>query len=591
MRGKRGAGFLSEKTALPLVLFLFIAANLFVYARVGGFDFINYDDPVYVTENEFVRSGLTLEGLKEAFTSFRGFAWQPVTWVSLMLDAEVRGIDPGYFHLVNLLFHIANTISLFLLLRRMTGAFWRSAFVAGLFALHPLRVESVAWISERKDVLGLFWGLASLHAYTDYARRGKRSLLVLTGFFQALSLMAKPMLVTLPFLLILFDYWPLRRLAAGPSPASRFYPARLLREKIPLFLVTAFFVGITALAQKPVEGIGGNVVSLPLGDKAANAAVSYVRYVGKILRPSDLSILYPHPSLSGGVPLSAQQVLGSAAALLAVSWAAWRLRRRRYLPVGWFWFLGSMVPIIGFVQVGLHAIADRYTYFPSIGLFVMVVWGVAEIASAAEKRRFLPARRLAIGVAMLLLTGCALASRERVACWHDSLTLYADALRAGPVSPRVLYNYGCALMRSGRGGEAIGVFKETIRLDPSYGKAYNNLGLAYREKGLKDEAARCFRDALRLDPGHVSAAVNLSALLAESGDIEGAIECRRRVAVLNGSDSKNRNDLGVLLAMSGRYTEAEAEFRRALELSPGFPEARENLEQLLRCRPYSRRAE
>jgi hypothetical protein len=439
--------------AVALVLSLLAALP---YLAVGGLDaFINMDDDVYVYENPRVLKGLTIEGVRWAFTAFHISNWHPLTWLSHMTDVTIFGNDARGHHLVNILLHSLNTSLLFLSLFRMTAALWRSALVAALFALHPLHIESVAWIAERKDVLsGLFFMLVLL-AYEWYVRRGGRRRYLLVALFLALGLMAKPMLVTVPFLLLLLDLWPLGRTAwaapAGGGEGSPVSPGRLLWEKVPLLALALVSSGITFLAQraggaiKTLEFIGTDL-------RLANVAVSYVAYIGKTLWPLSLSMYYPFPpEMPPG-----WKVGGAVLVTAAVTAAAVFLRRRPYFLVGWLWYLGMLVPVIGLVQVGDQAMADRYAYLPLTGLFVMAVWGSAELLRGRRRRWSVGA---AAGV-LLILTP--LAARQ-AGYWKDSITLFSHALSVAPGSHIIHNNLANSLVRAGRTNEAITHYREALR--------------------------------------------------------------------------------------------------------------------------------
>jgi Tfp pilus assembly protein PilF len=588
--------------------------TILVYGQVASFDFVNFDDLNYIVENPHVSSGISARNIGWAFTAGYEANWHPVTWLSLMLDAQIFGLKPAGYHLINLLFHVLDTLLLFWVLRAMTLATWRSAFVAALFALHPLHVESVAWITERKDVLSLFWGLLSLWAYAAYAQRGGWGRYTLSALCLALGLMAKPLLITLPFLFLLLDYWPLDRIAGhgiaqpaggkrradhgGSSAAARkpaFVPrtlGHLLLEKVPfLALVVASSVA-TYLAQSR-QGAVSDTAAVSLGLRLGNAAVSYVRYLGKMLWPRDLSILYPHPNMPGGTPWAAWQVIGSMLLLLAISWLVFRFRRFRFLTVGWLWYLGALVPMIGIVQVGTQAMADRYTYLPLIGLFIAIAWssellvsherggGRARARDRKGRGSAAGAGAVVVPAAVLVLVLCAGITRGQVRVWRNSVTLGLHAITAGPTGPKIHYNLGLALSQAGRFNEAIPHYQDAIRLKPDHAKAYNNLGRSLQKLGRLDEAITSIRRAIQIDPDLELAYINLSDALVAANRLDEAIAARQQAARLNPFNAVNINNLGGLLASTGRYDAAIAHFRRALELQPDFQDARRNLQMAL----------
>ena len=469
------------------ICLLLVAVTLAVYWPVMRYDFINYDDPDYFTANTHVQTGLTLPNMVWAFSTRRTTNWHPLTWLSLMLDAELFGKGPVGPHFTNLLLHAANTVLLFLLLRRLTAANWRSALVAALFALHPLHVESVAWISERKDVLSTFLGLLTLLFYAGYAQgvtvdtcRVTRTESILSRvtchvsrfywlalLFFVLGLMSKPMLVTLPLVMLLLDWWPLGRMSRVEGRGSRV--RSLVLEKIPFFLLSAISCVVTFIAQQK----GGSVISLvkiSFAGRIENTFVSYARYLGKTFWPSHLAVLYPHPIHWGAglIVFSLVLVIGFSVA------AVWFGRQHPYVPMGWFWFVGTLVPVIGLVQVGIQSMADRYTYLPLIGVFMVVVWGFDE----ARVKWRLPETLVLFLAGMFLLAG-AWATRSQLSYWRDSETL----------------------------------FRHTLAVTENNYLAYNNLGTCLSEKGQLAEARDCFQKSLRIKPNNVDALCNMGSVL------------------------------------------------------------------------------
>lgn len=464
---------------------LLLAAVGVVYARVGSFEFVHYDDLAYLLEEPWVRQGLNRTTLVWAFTEPQLYNWHPLTMLSFLVDAELWGMSPGAFHRVNVALHAANTLVLFLLLGRLTGCQGRSAVVAGLFALHPLHVESVAWVSARKDLLSTLFLLLTIWAYAaSVARRGlaRRALVVL---LYALGLMAKPMLVTLPFVLLLLDFWPLGRLA----PAGAGAKAQLARlgalalEKAPLFalslLACAVTLAVQAEAMEPLAHLG-------LAERLANAALSYVRYLAMTAWPAELGVLYPMPpriDLARGALAAAAVVAASALVLRAA-------RRAPYLFTGWFWYLGTLVPVIGIVQVGVQSHADRYTYVPLIGIFLALVWGVAQLV--AGRRR---AERLVAAAAALALALFAVRSWLQLEHWRNSEALYEHALAVAPESPVIHYNLASLLAEYGRHADAAAHYREAVRLHPELPQGWSGLALSLAAQGELDEAWRVLGEA------------------------------------------------------------------------------------------------
>jgi tetratricopeptide (TPR) repeat protein len=477
-----------------------VLAVLVVYAGVWAFDYVVYDDPAYVINNPMVNRGLTLEGIVWAFTSSHASNWHPLTWISLMLDVSLFGVSPGASHVVNVAIHAANAVLLLALLRGATGALWRSAAVAGLFALHPLHVESVAWIAERKDVLSALFGLLTLGAYAAWTREPRpRRYAIALGFF-ALGLMAKPMLVTWPFVLLLFDHWPLRR--TGTVPA-----AGLVREKAPFFALSAACSVITVLAQR-AGGALQDVERYPLIPRLANAIVSCAEYAWKALWPHPLAVFYPYPArIPLGKTIVAAAFLGLVTALVARG-----ARRAPYAPVGWLFYLGTLVPVLGLVQVGNQRMADRYTYLPTIGLFVLLVWWLSDrFASSARGRRGLATAGIAA-----LMASAVLASRQ-VRVWKDSLTLNEHAVRMVRDNHHAHLNLGVALYQLGQAEAAAAHFREVVRILPEWAPGHHNLGAAMLSSGQREEGVRQLAEAVRLIPSRIDYRVDLAAALLAQG--------------------------------------------------------------------------
>jgi len=558
---------------LALVLATFIA-----YEPMRRNEFVNLDDGAYVFENPHVKVGITRESVIWPFTSSHVGNWHPLTGLSHILDCQLFGLNPFWHHFTSFLFHVANTLLLFWVLKRMTGAIWRSAFVAAAFALHPLHVESVAWVAERKDVLsGLFW-ILTMAAYVRYAARPSLGKYLLVVLALCLGLMAKPMLVTLPFVLLLLDYWPLGRLQLEWSKARQVSSQseavkvnyqkatvwRLIAEKIPLFVLVAVSSVVTFMVQRSAGAVQLEE-SFPINYRIINALTSYIAYLGKMIYPSHLAVFYPH--LLDSLPL--WQPILSALALIIVSAAViYTIRRWPYLAVGWFWYLGTLVPVIGLVQVGSQAMADRYTYLPSIGIFIMVAWAVAELLAKLRYRTF--TLQIAAGVVLVLLL---LFTRVQVQYWQNSLTLFKHAVEMTENNFRMHNNYGKALMVEGHFDDAIEHFKEILKINPQYFKAQNNLGLAYYMKGEIEQAITYLDKALQLKPEWVGPMQNLAWIKATQPnpkfrDTQEAVRLAERACEL--TDYKNPallDTLAVAYAAVGKFPEAVDTAKKALELA------------------------
>lgn len=564
---------------------------VFVFAPVVGHDFVNFDDPVYVLDNPIVADGMTWQGLVRAFTTIHAGFWHPLTWVSHMADIELFGFRPGLHHLVNVWLHILSTLLVYGLVTKMTGERGKAAFVAAIFAIHPLRVESVAWVAERKDVLSTFFWLLALVAYVEYvAKPGRGRYVLVLGLF-VLGLLAKPMVLTLPVVLLLLDVWPLRR----------FNRAAIL-EKLPLLAVSLVAAAVTVWAQD-VGGAVKNLDLFPLGHRIANALVSYVAYLGMIAWPVNLAVFYPHH------PVPAWQVAGAVAVLGGITWWALRLLGRYpYVAVGWFWYLVTLFPVIGLVQAGLQARADRFTYVPHIGLSLAVAWGAADLLRNRRIRAALPA------VATVVVLTLALGARRYVQTWRDNETLWRRALAVTTGNYMAHHNLGVALIAKGQDDRAlaelrraleiwpefaeahntignllaraqndeaaIAHYRESLRLSPYFAPAHNNLGLALMRREAYDEALSHFQQALDLAPFSPAAHHNLGRVCFARGLAKEAETHYREAIRLRPRYAEAHYSLGEVLAASHRFDEAAAEFRAALAIAPGHTLARAALGNL-----------
>jgi tetratricopeptide (TPR) repeat protein len=556
-----------------------------IYWKVKNFDFVNFDDELYVTENIQVQRGLSWQGIVWAFTTFHASNWHPMTWMSHMLDCHLFGENPGWHHLTNLFFHLVNTILLFIVFRKMTGQVWESGLVAALFALHPLHVESVAWISERKDVLSTFFWILTMWRYAHWVKYGgsARYLVVLLCF--ALGLMVKPMLVTLPFVLLLMDCWPLNRLKwrnsietfdSSKTPTLETVPqkatfSRLIWEKTPLIFLSGISSVITFVAQQ-----GGGAVlafsSLPLKARLANALVSYVSYIAKMLWPQDLAVFYPHP-----VAISVWKIVGAGIFLiLATVLALWKIRQHPYLITGWLWYLGTLVPVIGIVQVGGQSMADRYTYVPLIGLFVMVSWGIPEVL-----KKF-PHRNVVLWVAsMAILAACIIMTSRQVGYWQNSNTLFEHALKVTKNNWKVHNNLGLTLANQGRTTEGIGHYLQALRINPDYFKAHHNLGNAFFLKGNTDGAIEHYLEALRLKPDLLEAHVNVGGALYKQGRTGEAIEHYLQALRIKPDHVEVHINLAIALFRKGDIEGAIVHLQKVLRINPEHIRAKNMLKDIL----------
>lgn len=543
---------------------LFIAATLIVltlavYVRVRSHQFLTYDDNVYITTNANVRRGITTDGLRWAMTSFT-FNWHPVTWITHMIDVQLFGLDAGKHHLVNVAFHGANVLLLFLLLQTMTRSRWRSAFVAALFAVHPLHVESVAWIAERKDVVSTFFLLLTILLYVSWTRRRSPATYAAMLVAFALGLASKQMVITLPFALLLLDYWPLRRL----EPGDRASIVRSVVEKIPLFLLSIGGVILAIIGQRQVKAIV-TTATLPIATRIGNAIIAYGTYVGKTIFPSPLALPYPYElPASGALTISALVLIGISAWVIAA-------RDRRYLFTGWFWFVGTLVPVIGLVQIGSQAMADRYTYIPHIGLLTAIVWLVADFA-----RRW-NAERIVAGVAAIVVAGFAFMANGYLAFWRDSETLFRHDLAVTQRNYVAHSNLGSALVDQSRFAEAAEEFRAALAIEANDANALTKLAEIDLKNGNGKEAIALLDRAAKIDP---TPKIEGELALAR-GEVPKAIEKYRAVVQEDPYLPDAHVDLAAALALAGKDAEALAEDRAALKLDPAHYDAHMNTGALL----------
>ena len=565
---KRGQSIL---IALALVVLTVLA-----YLPVFKADFINYDDPDYVTSNPKVQAGLTIEGVKWAFTTGHASNWHPLTWMSHMLDWQLFEDNAVSHHATNLVLHVINAVLVFALLRTLTRTFWRSAFVAALFALHPTHVESVAWVAERKDVLSATFWFGTMLAYlkySEYVDKGKSKAAasyILALFLFACGLMSKPMVVTLPFVLLLLDYWPLKRLMlpGGAMDENKgITPGRLFLEKVPFFLFSIISSCITFRVQK-AGGAVTKIDVLPVLTRIENAFISYPRYIGKMFWPADLAVLYPHPwkwSLWAAI-LAAIFVIGISAI------AVWQIKSRRYIAFGWFWFLGTLVPVIGVVQVGMQSIADRYTYIPYLGIFIIIAWGIAELSA-----RF-PGTKVAASISgSIIILACAGLTWKQAQFWKNSGTLFSHAVAVTDRNFLAHNNLGDYLSKQGDHENAIKHFQQALTIYPQFDLAWHSIAYSLANRGRLAEAIVHYERAIKLNPNNPGYFNNYGNALGSVGRDSDAIVQYFRAAELDAENEDAYNNLGVSLAMTGKVAEGIEHLHKAIRLNPRNPSAHSNL--------------
>jgi tetratricopeptide (TPR) repeat protein len=609
----RSAG-LNDRWLVPGICIFLMAIVWVVFGQTLRYEFVSFDDDLYVYDNPIVQKGLTWEGFRWALTYGSIGHWHPLTWLSHMLDCQLYGLQAGGHHLTNILLHTATVVLLFLVLRRMTGFLWRSAFVAAVFAIHPLRVESVAWISERKDVLSAFFFMLTLAAYVRYVQRRSKvesresraqavptldprhSALdyCLVLLFFVLGLLSKNMLVTIPFVLLLLDYWPLNRLS-GFTPQVLL---RLVAEKIPLFIV---MVGSCVATVLVPEKITANKLSFWL--RMENAVVSYVTYLWQMIHPSGLACLYPNPTNY----LPFWQAAGALMLLLAISGAVWAFRKTHpWLVVGWLWYLGMLIPVIGIVQISYYAHADRYTYLPQIGLYLLLTWTAADLCAGWRHRR-----EVLGGFSTVILVALIFCARTQTSYWRngellwthtlactsgnytahnnlgdalfqrggvdEAIAQYQTALQIEPDYSFACYNLGNALLKKGRADEAITQYRTALQIKPDYVEAHDNLGNVLLQKGRVDEAITQYRTALQIKPDYVEAHDNLGNVLLQKGRVDEAITQYRTALQIKPDNAKAHNNFGNALLRKGRVDEAITHYQAALQIKPDYAEAHNNL--------------
>jgi protein O-mannosyl-transferase len=567
---------------IPGICLLIVAATWVVFGQTVRYEFVNFDDDTYVYENARITAGLTLQGIGWALSHTYCYYWAPLLALSYMLDCQFYGLWPGGYHLINVLLHGATAVLLFLVMREMTGALWRSAFVASVFAIHPLRVESVAWVTERKDVLsGLFFVL-TLGAYVSYVRhlggKGSRVRYFAVAVLFAMGLMSKPpSLATLPFVLLLLDYWPLNRFGQPVSADARAEPIRwqdsftvfkgLVIEKIPLFALSAASCAVTILTGTqmlmPVE-------HRSIAARLGNAIESYTAYLGQTFCPADLAVFYPF-SASSSIP--PWKILSSLVLLASISVVVFALRRsHRYLVVGWLWYLGMLAPMIGVIQAGEQARADRFTYLPQIGLLLLIAWAMWDLCASPRHGRLVLGAGALMAVAALM--ACAHLQTTR---WKNSESLWSHTLACTSGNHIAHNNLGTALLETGRRDEAAIHFQKALEVQPKYPEARNNLGNVFFQKGQVDEAVAHYQKALEINPKFALARYNLGVAFLQIGRVHDAVAHFQEALAIEPDMAKAQYNLGLAFAQLGRVSEAIVHYNKALELNPSYAEAEYNL--------------
>ncbi|MHC4159082.1 MAG: tetratricopeptide repeat protein [Planctomycetota bacterium] len=555
-----------SRKQLFVVVVVLLCVTSAVYWQVRNHEFISLDDPKYVTANRQVQAGLSWENIKWAFTTKHASNWHPLTWLSHMLDCHLFGRNAGWHHFVNLLFHLVNTLLLLFVLHRMTKALWPSAFVAAMFALHPLHTESVAWVAERKDVLGMFFWLLTMWAYAAYAEHPGFIKYMIVLLVLALGLMVKPMLMTVPFVLLMVDYWPLRRFggnelkvpAAGNGPQTSSFRLLLL-EKLPLFILAVVSGVITLQAQRATIA---PLRALDLHSRIANALVSYIAYIRMTICPAKLTVFYPH---TGKIPL--WQGVVAAALLIVVSLLIIRWRRRcPYMLAGWLWYLGTLVPVIGLIQVGTQRYADRYTYIPLVGIFIIIAWGVPDLL----KRIHFKKPVLVISAAAVI-SALAVCTWFQVAYWHSSITLYEHALRVTKNNHLAHNNLGLELKQKGRVNEAMTHFRLALDIFPLYGDAIANLASELIASGRPDEAIKHCTGFLQDGRDHLQIRNNLGNAYEKTGELDQAVKHYQRALQMRPDTWQVHYNLALVLIQKQQLADAVKHLQQAQNFSQNNP--------------------
>lgn len=559
-----------KKKNVYIIVALLIIVSLAAFGRIAGNHFINFDDPGYITKNYMVQSGLNLQSVKWAFSTTHLSYWHPLTWLSHMLDWTLFGNNAGGHHLVNLLLHIGTVIFLFFFLNKTTKNIWAAAFAAAFFALHPLRVESVAWASERKDVLSMFFGMVCIYVYSFYAEGQKLSEYFFCLILFSLSLMSKPMMVTLPFVLLLLDYWPLQRLKITAYVPAEFLKTgfRLILEKVPFFLMTIALSIVTIWAQAR-EGAVASSDALPFLTRLSGAGVAYITYLIKIFWPYQLTVFYPYKFSIPEWQIWISAIILVLITVIVIS----RIRKMPFLFAGWFWYLGTLVPVIGLVQVGKQAMADRYTYLSSIGISIMLAWSLPLLFKNKNLRK-----RILLPAAITLLVLLSLLTWKQCSYWKSIFTLFNHASRIMKNDDTARQNRGADFTELGQyqQQQEIQEYNKAIRLKPDNAEAYYNRGIAYSKIGQYQNAIRDYNEAIRLKPDYAEAYNNRGNIYGQHGEYKLAIEDFTKVIVLNPRHFKAYHNRGLAYSELRRYADAVKDFDKAIDLQPDYASAFNN---------------
>jgi protein O-mannosyl-transferase len=559
------------------VYLLLLVLIFFVFFQTRTHGFINYDDETYITSNPHVAQGLNVQNMIWAFSTSDASNWHPLTWISHMMDIQIYGVNPGAHHFTNMLFHIANSFLIFFLFRKMTCEFWKSCFLAVLFAIHPLHVESVAWVAERKDVLSTFFGLITLWGYVRYVKKPGIYRYGLILIFYSLSLMAKPMLVTLPFVLLLMDYWPLRRfdkdIPCEEKSQKRSYGLKLLVlrfsvEKLPMVIVAIGSCFITLQVQQKGGAVGA-VTMFPLWDRVANALITYTTYIQKMFWPFDLAVIYPYPP-----SFTVHEIILAGIILVVVSISGFMAAKRfPYIIVGWLWYIGTLVPVIGLVQIGSQSMADRYTYSPLIGIFIIIIWGVSDLTAC-----WVHGRKL-VFFAIIFCLCMTISAYVQTGYWKDSIRLFQHALDVTSGNWIANNNLGCALSQKGHAHQAIPYFQEALRINPEYDDARYNLGLAFVARNRFNDAIIQFSRILVTRPEDKDVHIRLGRIYSLQKRFDKAIEHFTRAAEIDPDDAGVYNNIGVFYANQKDFRKAVFFFQKAITIKPDMPGVEKNLKK------------
>jgi len=565
--------FIQKRRLEIVICLLLVMVSTLIYFQLNGFEFVTYDDELYITKNPYIKAGFTRESIVWAFTSGYAANWHPLTWLSHILDIELYGLNPMGHHWTNLQIHMINCILLFLFLQWISGAIWRSAFVAALFAVHPLHVESVAWVAERKDILCAFFWILSMLAYVGYVRRPNKTRYLLLLILFTLGLMSKPMIVTLPFALLLLDFWPLNRYQSIIQERKINISQALLtlvQEKIPLFLLSTVSSFITFWVQHHAGAVA-SITSIPLEARAANAIVSYTSYIWKMIWPLNLAVLYPLREWHPG-----QVIMSGLLLSILIILAIWSRRRFPYFFVGWFWYLGTMIPVIGLVQVGVQRMADRYTYIPLIGLFIIVAWGMADISAKWSQRKNI--RSLFAGIVLIFLV---IIAWMQAGTWKNGISLFSRAIKVTQNNYIAYCGLGQALERHGKYNEAVRYYLKALQINPNYAQAHFELGVTLKVQGNLTEALMHYFEALRIKPNYAKVHNNIGVILSNQGKSKEAINHYQRAIQISPNYAAAYYNLGIIFAKHGRVMEAIPNYQKALQFNFNMTQALYQLSWIL----------